>query len=363
MMFFAPGFWWRRPGWEAALLSPLAAAVGALTLRRMARSGAQVPVPVVCVGNPTVGGAGKTPTAVRILEQLQAGGAHPFALLRGHGGAVVQPMRVDPQQHDANAVGDEALLLARQAPTVVAGADRAGGARLAVAEGATHIVMDDGFQNPGLVKDVSILVVDAAVGVGNAHVLPAGPLRAPLWPQVERADAVLLMGEGPAGAALELWCEHLGHKVIRGRLVPDPAALETLRGQALNAFAGIGRPEKFFTTLEQAGLKLRACTPFADHHRFSRQEISALVREAEAAGARLVTTTKDMARLSTPDLKDLAASIAVLPVTLELEDPAALTALLALAEARAAARWRGAAAGGAGSGASAARRAKTDSAA
>lgn len=334
----APGFWWLPPGLAAALLSPVGAVLGAVTLARMGGRGETVPVPVLCIGNPTVGGAGKTPTALWFLERLAATGARPFALLRGHGGTATSPLLVDPARHDAGLVGDEALLLAQCAPTIVAGGDRAGGARLAVASGASHIVMDDGFQNPRLAKDASLLVVDAAVGVGNGAVLPAGPLRAPLRPQIARADAVLLVGEGEAGEAVAREAARRGRHVLRARLVPEPSAVTALRGRPLHAFAGIGRPDKFFSTLEREGLDLRARAAFPDHHPFRRPEIESLLRDAVRAGATLVTTTKDMARLGTPELQDLREGIAVLSVTLAPEDPAALEELLRRAEERARAR-------------------------
>ncbi|MFG1403551.1 tetraacyldisaccharide 4'-kinase [Xanthobacter sediminis] len=334
----APGFWWRPPGLAAGLLSPVGAVLGAVTLARMGGRGETVPVPVLCIGNPTVGGAGKTPTALWFLDRLAAAGMRPFALLRGHGGSAATPLLVDPARHDARPVGDEALLLARHAPTIVAGGDRAGGARLAVASGASHIVMDDGFQNPRLAKDASLLVVDAAVGVGNGAVLPAGPLRAPLGPQITRADAVLLVGEGDAGEVVAREAVRRGRTVLRARLTPEPSAVAALRGRPLHAFAGIGRPEKFFSTLELEGLDLRARAPFPDHHPFRRGEIEALLRDAARAGATLVTTAKDMARLGTPELRDLRTGIAVLPVTLAPEDPEALEELLRRAEARARAR-------------------------
>ncbi|MFG1394448.1 tetraacyldisaccharide 4'-kinase [Xanthobacter agilis] len=341
MTLHPPGFWWRPPGLAAALLAPVGAAIGALTLRRMTQRGEEVPIPVLCIGNPTVGGAGKTPTALWYLDRLTSTGGRPFALLRGHGGAVSAPLRVDLARDDADAVGDEALLLARHAPTVVAGGDRAGGARLAVAAGATHLVMDDGFQNPSLAKDASLLVVDAMVGIGNGAVLPAGPLRAPLAPQISRADAVLLVGEGAAGDAVARIAERLGRTVLRARLAPSPEAVAALRGRRLHAFAGIGRPQKFFATLEREGLDLIARTAFPDHHRFRRGDIEALARAAARDGATLVTTAKDMARLGTAELKDLQAEIAVLPVSLAPQEPAALDALLRRAEARAQARQAG----------------------
>ncbi|MDI4666433.1 tetraacyldisaccharide 4'-kinase [Xanthobacter autotrophicus] len=332
----APAFWWRRPGLASALLSPVGAVVGAVALRRMGGTGARVDAPVLCVGNPTVGGAGKTPTAIALLRRLNARGATPFALLRGHGGTARMPLRVDPAIHDAGTVGDEALLLARHAPTVVAGGQRRAGADLAVAAGASHIVMDDGFQNPSLAKDVSVLVVDGTVGVGTGGVTPAGPLRAPLGPQLARADAVLVVGDGAAGAEVAARAGAAGCAVLTGRLVPDPAAVAALRGVPLIAFAGIGRPEKFFATLEEAGLAPLARHAFADHHPFRPAEIARLAQEAKAQGARLVTTEKDKARLAGPAFAALAGAIATLPVALALDDPGALDALIDRAEAR----WR-----------------------
>lgn len=342
-MLRAPRFWWRRAGLASALLSPVGTVVGAVALRRMAHDGGSVDAPVICIGNPTVGGAGKTPAAIAVLDLLTATGEMPFAVLRGHGGSARGPLRVDPARHGAAEVGDEALLLARHAQTVVAGSDRLAGARIAVADGASHIVMDDGFQNPTLRKDVCVLVVDAAVGVGNGRVTPAGPLRAPLAPQIERADAVLVVGEGTAGDAVAGAARKAGAMVLTGRLVPDPAAVAALRGGPLLAFAGIGRPEKFFATLEAEGLALAGRRAFADHHPYRAGEIAALVEEAAQCGARAVTTEKDMARLSMPEFDALRASIATLPVTLALDAPEMLDALIARAEARWAAR-RGAAA-------------------
>ncbi|MFG1345848.1 tetraacyldisaccharide 4'-kinase [Xanthobacter autotrophicus DSM 431] len=337
----APGFWWRPPGLASALLSPVGAVVGAVALGRMGKPGGRVPVPVICIGNPTVGGAGKTPTAIAVLTQLKAQGAQPFALLRGHGGRVTAPQRVDGARHAAAEVGDEALLLARHAPTIVAGGDRLGGARLAVAEGATHIVMDDGFQNPSLHKDASLLVVDAAVGVGNGCVTPAGPLRAPLAPQLARADAVLLVGEGAAGDAIATAAAAAGRTVLRGTLVPDPVAVEALRGARLLAFAGIGRPDKVFATLRAQGLEVAEARAFPDHHPYAPAEIETLAREAAQRGFKLVTTEKDLARLTGPAFAGLRGQIAALPVTLRLDPPDGFQALIGLAQARCAERAAG----------------------
>lgn len=329
----APAFWSRPESLRAALLAPIGGVIGAITLRRMAQPGVALDIPVICVGNPTVGGAGKTPTSLMILAQLTAMGARPFALLRGHGGRLAGPVQVDRQQHDASAVGDEALLLAAQAPTIVA-RDRVAGAQMARAAGATHIVMDDGFQNPSLVKDLSILVIDGAAGVGNGRVLPAGPLRAPLAPQLARADAVLLVGAGRAGENIGAMARQAGKVVLEGRIVPDAAAVTALQGRRVLAFAGIGRPEKLVATLTEAGIEVAGLRAFPDHHPYSPQDIAALMAEADAAGVQLVTTSKDMARLGGAAFGGFAARITPLPIRMALAEPDVLDRLLVQAATR-----------------------------
>jgi tetraacyldisaccharide 4'-kinase len=195
----APSFWWQEPGTAAALLAPVASIYGAVAAARLRQTGERAGVPVLCVGNPTVGGSGKTPTALALARLLIDAGERPFLLSRGYGGRLAGPVRVDPQHHRADDVGDEPRLLARGAPTVIA-RDRVAGARVARSAGAGVIVLDDGFQNPSLAKDLSILVIDGRRGIGNGRVFPAGPLRAPLAAQFDRAQAVLIIGEGPTGA-------------------------------------------------------------------------------------------------------------------------------------------------------------------
>jgi tetraacyldisaccharide 4'-kinase len=305
----APGFWWRKSGAAAALLSPIAAIYGAVAGRRLAQSGARAGVPVICIGNPTVGGAGKTPTAIAVARLLIGAGEHPAFLTRGFGGRLAGPVLVETS-HTANDVGDEPLLLWRVAPTVVS-RDRVAGARHAIAAGATVIVMDDGFQNPALAKDLSILVIDGARGIGNGHVIPAGPLRAPLALQLERAHAVLIVGEGDgAMPATKL-------PTFRARLQPDSAAIASLKGRRVLAFAGIGDPQKFFATLAAAGINAQIQRGFADHHRYRADEATALLAEAERRDLALVTTEKDLARMQgDPSLAALAARVHVLPVEL-----------------------------------------------
>ncbi len=276
---------------------------------------------MLCVGNPTLGGAGKTPTAIAVAEMLAAANRRPFLLSRGHGGALAGPVQVDPARHSADDVGDEPPLLARVAPTIVA-RDRVAGAKFARAAGAGVIVMDDGFQNPGLRKDRSILVVDGSRGIGNGLVFPAGPLRAPLAAQLRCAQALLVVGGGEAGDRVA--GEARGLPVFRGRLEPDAAALAALRARPVLAFAGIGDPEKFFTTLRNAGVEVGASVGFADHHRYRRHEASDLIERAERAGMTLVTTEKDLARMTGQnDVAALAGVARALPVTLQVAEEAA----------------------------------------
>jgi len=316
----APEFW-SRPGPLPALLSPLAltyAAAGRLrwALARPRRAS----VPVLCVGNAVAGGAGKTPTVQALCRRLRAAGRQPHVLSRGYGGRARGPLRVDPEAHAAGEVGDEALLLARETPTWIA-RDRPAGAAAAAAAGADIVVMDDGFQNPSLVKDLSLLVVDGGYGFGNGQVMPAGPLREP-WPQaLARADAVVLVGvdRHALGPRLEGRAP-----VLRASLRPTPAAA-ALAGCRVVAFAGIGWPEKFFATLEEMGCTVVARRPFADHHRYRPEEIMAICEQASDAGAEPVTTEKDAMRLPA----DARLMVRVLPVALEWQDEAAVDALLA----------------------------------
>lgn len=311
-----PAFWWRAPGLAAALLAPAAALYGAVAGARLRHPGHDSGLPVLCVGNFTLGGAGKTPTALAVGALLR--GANPFFLTRGYGGRSRGPLRVDPARHGAADVGDEPLLLARLLPTIVA-RDRAAGAALARAEGAGLIVMDDGFQNPSLHKTCALLVVDAARGIGNGRVLPAGPLRAPLAPQLARTDALVVIGAGEG--ADSVIAGHGPRPVFRGRLVADPAALEPLRGARLLAFAGIGDPQKFFATLRAAGLHVAAECAFPDHHVYTAGEAASLLAQAEREDLVPVTSEKDLARMTgTAALGVLARRSRALPVTLVLDD-------------------------------------------
>jgi tetraacyldisaccharide 4'-kinase len=276
---------------------------------------------VICVGNLTAGGAGKTPTVIAVLEALA--GRTPHALSRGHGGRLRGPHRVDPLRDTAADVGDEPLLLAAFAPTWVA-RDRAAGAAAAVAAGAGAVVMDDGFQNPGLAKDLSLVVVDAAQGFGNGRLIPAGPLRERVADGLARADAVVLIGsDTDAGAAMARWPDLATRPVLRARLEPLATGLP-LDGADVVAFAGIGRPEKLFATLRACGARLVAAHGFPDHAPYPVPILRRLVAEARAADAMLVTTEKDAVRLPPAFRREVIA----LPVRLRWADPAALDRLL-----------------------------------
>ena len=301
MTLAAPAFWSNppeRPGWLARLLRPLGGIYAAATARRVAKAGWRAPVPVICLGNLTVGGAGKTPSAIAVLQALADLGVEAHAISRGHGGTAGQgaPHRVDLARDPAERVGDEPLLLAAFAPTWVC-RDRAAAARAATEAGAQALVMDDGFQNPGLIKDLSILVVDAEAGFGNGFCIPAGPLREPVAAGLARADLVLAVGPAPARARLRArWPALDALPVIEGEVAAREIGIDWSRERVL-AFAGIARPEKFFATLRGLGAEIVAAHAFPDHAPFAPRALRRLEAEAAQAGARMVTTEKDAVRL------------------------------------------------------------------
>ena len=309
---------WAREGLIPRLLQPLAWGYAAAGATRQAWTRPwRAPVPVICVGNLVAGGAGKTPVAIALARRLQSRGHAVHLLTRGYGGSLAGPVAVDRTQHDAAQVGDEALLLTEVGPSWVA-RDRVAGGEAAIAAGAKLLLLDDGLQNPTLAKDLSLLVIDGEYGLGNGRVVPAGPLREPLRSGLARADAVVLMGEDRAGVR-----PLLGAKpVLRARLVPENAG--AFAGRPVVAFAGIGRPAKFFATLVDLGAHIVARHAFADHHRYRADELHRLVAAAEAARGLLVTTAKDAARLP-PEWR---ARVGVLSVAAEFEDGAALDRLI-----------------------------------
>ena len=324
-MLRSPPEFWNRGGVLPALLAPLGwAFAGVGALRRAATNPWQAPVPVLCVGNLVVGGAGKTPVAIALARRLAQLGERPHLLTRGYGGRLTGPMRVKPNQHHYRDVGDEALLLATAAPTWIA-RDRVRGARRAARLGASVLVLDDGFQNPRLAQDLKLVVIDGAYGFGNGCVMPAGPLREMVWTGLRRADAVVLLGEDRAGVA-----KRLGRKpVLRGRLVPRADA-PSLAGERVVAFAGIGRPGKFFEFLTTLGAQVVARHPFPDHYAFTERDLVQLAGEAKRAEARLVTTEKDLIRVPLALRRD----ILTLPIEVIWENESAVDAVLASVRSR-----------------------------
>jgi len=321
-----PAFWWRAG--TGGLLAPLAALYGAAAALRMRTRGREAGVPVICLGNFTVGGAGKTPAALAVAQLLHAAHERPFFLSRGYGGRLAGPVRVSSALHRAADVGDEPILLARLAPTVVA-RNRVAGAAFARSAGASVIIMDDGFQNPSLVKDLNLVLVDGRRGVGNGRIVPAGPLRAPLERQLARAQALIVVGSPDGAARVIERAERRKVPVFHGRLEPDRAVIKAIGQRKVLAFAGIADPEKFFATLNSAGIQMANRAGFPDHHRFSAAEGLDLVTQAQANNLMLLTTEKDLARLAgEPDLQQLAAHATALPVRLVVEEQDLLRELI-----------------------------------
>jgi len=309
-----PGFWYANGNrLLRGLLSPLGWLYGRATLARLSRSGWRAPVPVMSIGNFTAGGAGKTPTTIALVRALQTRGMNPFVLSRGYGGSETGPLRVDLAQHVASQVGDEPLLIARSCPVIVAH-NRAEGARLALTQGADCIVLDDALQNPDVVKDFSLAVVDGGFGFGNGACVPAGPLRAPIAATLQRVSAALVIGKDEAGIAAQL----ASIPVFSSRMEPEDST-RALKGKPVIAFCGIGRPEKFHATLREIGANIIAQHDFGDHHAYSDNEARALLTEAQTTGAQLVTTEKDAMRLAgTAALDDLAMASTIVPICLSL---------------------------------------------
>lgn len=323
-----PAFWWRRAGLAASLLAPVGLIYGVIAARRMAGNGARAGLPVLCVGNFTLGGAGKTPTVIALARMLADAGEHPFCLTRGYGGTLIGPKLVDSHKDLAAQVGDEALLLAHAAPTVVA-RDRVAGAAFARAQGAGVLIMDDGLQNASLTKDFTLAVIDARRGVGNRCTFPAGPLRAPLAAQLAQTDALLVVGEGDGADGVVTQARACGLPVLHGRLVPDLAAVTALKGRHVLAFAGIGDPEKFFATAQAAGIAVTERRKFSDHYRYTAEDAGELIMDAEHGGLALLTTEKDRARMAgEPLLEALAKRAHTLPVTMVVEEADELRRLI-----------------------------------
>jgi tetraacyldisaccharide 4'-kinase len=332
----APFFWYRKKSVLASALAPFGALYGRMAEKRFAQGTPyRSRLPVICIGNFTAGGGGKTPTAIAVAKLLAELGAKPAFLTRGYGGTIEGPQFVK-KGCGADEVGDEPLLLAEIAATMVS-ADRPAGAKAIEASAASVIVMDDGFQNPSLAKDLSLVVVDAESGIGNGLVMPAGPLRAPLQAQMTRADALIVIGDGGRATALIEAFTAKGKPVLKARMVPrqDRRWLSVL---PVIGFAGIARPEKFFATLRNNGARLIDQRSYPDHYRYSERQARSLLREAEDYNAMLVTTEKDWVRLPADDGSDAAElkhRSRPFAIDVEFEDVAKVKDLLSAALAKA----------------------------
>ncbi len=328
-MRLEPPSWWysgERIPLAAWALWPVSVAYGGLVERRFrTASPHRSKLPVLCVGNFTMGGAGKTPVALKLASMLHEAGRKPGFLTRGYGGSERGPYRIDSAADSADRVGDEPLLLARAAPTVLS-RNRPAGAKLLETLGVDAIIMDDGFQNPSLEKNFSLVVVDAGAGVGCGRVFPLGPLRAPLAFQLGKADAVVVLGandQANVARLIERESQHFRSMplpVFNARIVP--AITGEPRGRPFLAFCGIGRPAKFFDTLRDAGISVVQSRSFPDHHPYSAADARSLLAAAKALDAGLITTEKDHARLRGADgsLGDLSRSAVTMPITVEFSE-------------------------------------------
>ena len=326
----APPFWWERPGWQALALWPFSLAYGAVAARRLRGAPREkIPAPVLCVGNLTVGGAGKTPVAIALAGQATAMGRRPGILSRGHGGTVSGPPHlVDPAHDSARHVGDEPLLLARAAPVAVS-ADRAAGARALLDHGCDFLIMDDGFQSARIHIDYALIVVDARRGIGNGRVIPAGPMRAGLTEQMRHVDGVLKLGEGDGADHVLRQAARAGRAFFEAHVRPTPP--EGIVGRKCLAFAGIGDPGKFFDTVAALGGRVAVARSFGDHHFYSKFDAEDLLSTADAQGLEIVTTAKDAVRLDRGDgaLGELARRARVIEIEAVFDVATAPRAIIA----------------------------------
>lgn len=324
----APPFWWDKPNWRAYGLAPLSWIYGAVAGRKLLKAEPpKVPAPVLCIGNFTVGGAGKTPTAIAFAKAAKERGLHPGIVSRGYGGNYKGLHIVDPSADSARHVGDEPLLLARHAPVALC-PDRLKSALELHQRGCDFIIMDDGFQSARLHTDFSLLVVDSTRGIGNGKVIPAGPLRAPLTDQMRKTDAVLRIGKGAEADFVVRQASRAGRAVYEAQLQPSSSA--DVAGNRWLAFAGIGNPSKFFASVQQAGGEVAEGKTFPDHYSYQPDDIAKLIETAEKLGVGLITTAKDHVRLVTmSDVPNaFIRNLAVLDVDLAFERKDAIGRIL-----------------------------------
>ena len=323
MVSDAPPFWWKsKPDWRAWLAAPASWIYGAVAARNLRKAKRQeIEVPVICVGNFTVGGAGKTPTVITLARAAKTKGLKPGVLSRGYGGVIDTTTVVDPHHHRARDVGDEPLLIARETLTVVT-RKRAEGARELIRQGADLIIMDDGFQSAKLHFDYALMVIDTVRGIGNGMIVPAGPVRAPTKTQLRYATALLKVGRGNAADPFIRQAARSGRAVYESTIRPIGTASE-IAGRKLLAFAGIADPEKFYRTVTELGGEIVVKQSFGDHHHMSDDEIEAVLGAAEAEDLEIVTTAKDAVRLiGHPGIaQTLLGKARVIDVKMDFESP------------------------------------------
>jgi tetraacyldisaccharide 4'-kinase len=318
-----PAFWQSPEALLGRLLTPLGWVYAGGTAWRLAHGeGWRAPIPVICVGNLTAGGSGKTPIVRDLAARLSAQGLRPAILSRGYGGRDRGPLKVDPAIHDAARVGDEPLLLARDTACWVA-ANRAEGARAIAADGADIILMDDGLQNPDLAQDLRLVVVDGETGFGNGRIIPAGPLREPVQAGMKRAHAMIITGQDKRGLERQ-FSNHINILKVSTQI----RSSHITTGKRLVAFAGIGRPEKFLSSLTLAGANVADFEAFDDHHPYNETELISLSARAAAFDAQLVTTEKDWIRLPA----EWRNRIKAIPIDIHWDDETKITALLTMAD-------------------------------
>ena len=280
--------YWQSNSLISKLLTPLGRLYGLATnLRLKLVKPQKAEIPVICIGNITAGGTGKTPVSISIAKMLATDMYHPIFVTRGYGGKL-QNVLVNNKKHTAQDVGDEPLLLAEQAPVVV-NADRYAGAKLALKEGADLVIMDDGFQNPGLYKNLSFLVFDGHFGIGNGKIIPAGPLRETFENGIKRADALIILGKDKHNLA-----ERTKLPIFYGH---TETAQTALNQENVVAFAGIGHPQKFYHTLSQQGFNVVETFDFPDHHYYTKDEIEKILQRAKELQAEVYTTSKDFVKI------------------------------------------------------------------